>query len=204
MGVKLQDIEDGSHLILQIRTLDNQMELGATLKRHIKDNIIAIDLEYSGTQRLVFDRVLIDMECPQEDDLPIIWRNVKIVYYKSEYVLQVQSDGVRNNRRAAFRVSVAQTAMVRISGRAPQKILLKDISLTGFSISDRSKDLNLSMGDQINVSFQDWGFDIRLDGRVVRIEERDDMTVYGFEICSQCNDLSAYISIRQRRNLKRT
>lgn len=204
MGVKLQEIDEGSHLILQIRTLDNQMELGATLKRHIKDNIIAIDLDYSGPQRLVFDRVLIDMECPQEDDLPLIWRNVKIVSYKSEYLLQVSSDGVRNNRRAAFRVSVAQTAMVRIPGRAPQKILLKDISITGFSISDRSKDLNLSMGDQINVSFQDWGFDIRLDGRVVRVEEREDMIVYGFQICSQCNDLSSYISIRQRRNLKRT
>lgn len=204
MGVKLAEIEDGSHLVLKIRTLDNQMELGATLKKHLEDNIILIDLEYSGTQRLVFDHVLIDMEYPQEDDLPIIWRNVKIVSYKSEYVLQVRSEGVRNNRRGAFRVSVAQMAWFRMEGRALQKVLVKDISITGFSISDRSKELNLSIGDKVNISFEDWGYQIRLDGRMVRIEEREDMTIYGFEICSQCNDLASYISVRQRRNLKQT
>lgn len=204
LGVKLAEIEDGSHLVLKIRTLDNQMELGATLKKHLEDNIILIDLEYSGTQRLVFDHVLIDMEYPQEDDLPIIWRNVKIVSYKSEYVLQVRSEGVRNNRRGAFRVSVAQMAWFRMEGRALQKVLVKDISITGFSISDRSKELNLSIGDKVNISFEDWGYQIRLDGRMVRIEEREDMTIYGFEICSQCNDLASYISVRQRRNLKQT
>lgn len=204
MGVKLAEIEDGSHLVLKIRTLDNQMELGATLKKHLEDNIILIDLEYSGTQRLVFDHVLIDMEYPQVDDLPIIWRNVKIVSYKSEYVLQVRSEGVRNNRRGAFRVSVAQMAWFRMEGRALQKVLVKDISITGFSISDRSKELNLSIGDKVNISFEDWGYQIRLDGRMVRIEEREDMTIYGFEICSQCNDLASYISVRQRRNLKQT
>lgn len=202
MGVKLAEVEDGSHLTLKIRALDNQMEIGATLKRHLEDNIIVIDLEYDSTRRLVFDHVLIDMEYAQEDDLPIIWRNVKVVYYKSEYVLQVRSEGVCNNRRAAFRVSVAQMAWFRMAGRPPQKVMVKDISITGFAISDRSKDLKLAMGDLVNISFEDWGFEIRLDGRVVRIEEREDMTIYGFEICSQCNDLATYISVRQRRNLK--
>ena len=202
MGVKLAEIEEGSALVLRIRNQENQMELGASLKKQMDSNIILLDIDFSGPQRLVFDNVQVDLECPQEDDQPIVWRNVKIVNYKSEYVLQAHSDGVRNNRRGAFRVSVAQMASFHMDGRAPQKVMVKDISLTGFAVSDRQRELNLVQGDKATIDFEDWGYQIDVAGRMVRVEEREDMIVYGFQICSQCNDLSSYINIRQRRNLK--
>jgi len=37
-----------------------------------------------------------------------------------------------------------------------------------------------------------------LVGKVVRIEKRDDMIVYGMVIINICNDLSTYINIKQR------
>lgn len=204
MGVKLAEIEEEHDLKLQISNQTKHMKLGATLKKHINADIILIEIAYPGTQRLVFDNVQVDLECPQEDNQPIVWHNVTIKSYKEGYVLQVHSDGVRTNRRGAFRVSVAHMGSFHMNGHAPEQIMVKDISLTGFSISDRKKELNLSLGDQGTISFEDWGYEIRVTGRLLRIEEREDMTVYGFQICSQCNDLSSYITVKQRRNLKHT
>lgn len=200
-GVKLGEFEEGTQLILRIYAQDNHMDLGAVINRILDSNTILIDLEFSGTQRLVFDNVQVDVECPQENDLPLIWHNAKVISYQSYYVVQVHTEGVRKNRRGAFRVSVAQMAKFRMDGRAQQQVMVKDISITGFSISDRKKELGLSLGDKGSISFEDWGYQIDLTGRMVRIEEREDMTIYGFQICSQCNELASYINVRQRRNM---
>ena len=199
MGVKLAEVEDGSHLTLKIRALDNQMEIGATLKRHLEDNIIVIDLEYDSTRRLVFDHVLIDMEYAQEDDLPIIWRNVKVVNYREDYAMQVFSEGNRHNRRGCFRVSVAAVATLSMTGKTPQQVTVRDISLSGFSITDRKKELGLNLGDKLAINFEDMGHYIDLKGKVVRIQEEEDMVIYGLETYNLCRDLSSYISIKQRK-----
>lgn len=47
--------------------------------------------------------------------------------------------------------------------------------------------------------FEDIGHILDLAGRVVRVEEREDMTIYGLEICNLCKDLSSYVNIKQRR-----
>lgn len=202
MGNKFADIEEEQRLILHIRSNDKQMEMIAVLKKHLKDNLAVIDLLYSGPKPLNFDNVDIDMEYCPEQDVPFIWHNVKIVFYKNAYVLQVFSDGIRNNRRNSFRISVAKKVWCKIIGGVSQHVILKDVSLSGFSITDQKKELNLSIGTQLSISFEEWGYQINLDGRVVRIEEREDMIIYGMVICNMCNDLSPYINMKQRRNRK--
>ena len=83
-------------------------------------------------------------------------------------------------------------------GRESQYVMLKDVSVSGFSISDRKRELKLQKGNQLTISFEDLGYRMELAGRVVRIEERDDMIVYGMTITNICNDLSAYINVKQR------
>lgn len=202
MGNKFADIEEEQRLILHIRSNDKQMEMVAILKKHLKDNLAVIDLLYSGPKPLNFDNVDIDMEYCPEQDVPFIWHNVKIVFYKNAYVLQVFSDGIRNNRRNSFRISVAKKVWCKIIGGVSQHAIVKDISLSGFSITDQKKELNMTIGSQLSFSFEDWGYQIDLEGRVVRIEEREDMTIYGMVICNVCNDLSPYINMKQRRNRK--
>ena len=85
-----------------------------------------------------------------------------------------------------------------MQGREPQYVMVKDISVSGFSISDRQRELKLRKGDQLTISFEDQGFRLELAGRVVRIEEREDMIVYGMTITNICNDLSSYINFKQR------
>ena len=76
--------------------------------------------------------------------------------------------------------------------------MVRDLSLTGFSISDRKKELALDIGSELSVSFEDLGHVLNLTGRVVRIEEQEDVNIYGFEICNLCKDLSSYLSVKQR------
>lgn len=198
MGFKLAEIEENTRIVFHIHHGEQQMDLGGVLKKHIQENIAMIELDYSGSQRLVFDNVTIDMELPQENGIPLIWRNVKIVNHKIAYVMQATVDGVRNNRRNSFRVSVGKQAWFSMAGRQSQYVTVKDVSISGFSISDRKKELKLMKGNQLSLSFEDLGYRLELAGRVVRIEEREDMIVYGMVITNICNDLSSYVNIKQR------
>lgn len=200
MGVlKLSELEEGSQITLLIHDQENKMEISGVIKRHIRDDIVLISVEYKTAQRLIFDGVKIDMEYCHENDIPYLWHNVKIVNYKNDYVMQVFSDGMKYNRRDSFRVGVSVMAQLRVGGRNVHQVLIKDISMTGFAISDRKKELGFNKGDDVSVYFEDIGHILDLAGRVVRIEEREDMTIYGLEIRNLCKDLQSYVSIKQRR-----
>lgn len=202
MGYNFAEIEEGSPITLFASNNDRSLELKGNLKKHIKQNLALISIHYSDAddKRLNFDNVQLDVEFCQNNEVPYIWRNARIVNIKNEYVLQVTGEGVRHNRRNSFRVAVAQTALMRMLGRGSQHVMIKDISVTGFAISDRTKELGLSIGDKVSISFEDLGHKLDLDGTVVRIEERESMFVYGLEITNLCKDLSSYVTTKQRRN----
>lgn len=199
MGIKLSEIEEGSQITLQIYNSENNMQMGAVLKQHVREDIALISLEYDTKRRLNFDNVRIDMEYPYDDGVPIIWRNVKVVNYREDYAMQVFSEGNRHNRRGCFRVSVAAVATLSMTGKTPQQVTVRDISLSGFSITDRKKELGLNLGDKLAINFEDMGHYIDLKGKVVRIQEEEDMVIYGLETYNLCRDLSSYISIKQRK-----
>lgn len=198
MGFKLSEIEENTRIVFHIHHGEQQMDLGGILKKHLQDNLALITLDYKGSQRLVFENVKIDMEFPQDNGVPLIWRNVKIINHQVAYVLQVFGEGVRNNRRNSFRISVGKQGWFSMKGRESCYVTIKDVSASGFSISDRKQELKLAKGDQLSVSFEDLGYRLDLVGKVVRIEKREDMMVYGMVIINICNDLSTYINIKQR------
>lgn len=200
MGVKLSEIAEGDHITLKIKSLDKGLEMKAILKKHVKENIAIITLDYSSTKKLVFDNVQVDLEYVHENTMPVLWSNIKVVNYShSDYAIQVSSDGQKRNRRDSFRVSVAVMANMSMAGKGVQQVLIKDVSLSGFAITDREKELGLKMGDELTVGFEDLGHILKLVGRLVRIEEHEDMIIYGFEICNLCKDLSSYVSLKQQR-----
>lgn len=174
------------------------MTLGAWIKKIVKDNVAIIALDYPPGKRLVFNNVKVDMEYGQEEDVPVLWRDVRIASYKGEYVLQTTEDGKRHNRRGCFRVGVSTMAAMVSSGRGAGKVMIRDVSLSGYSITDRKKELELKVGDKVEVYFEDLGHMLNLVGRVVRIEEHEDMNIFGLEITNICKDLSSYISVKQR------
>ena len=204
MSIQFSEIAEQEFIRLRIHRGESQYALGAMIKRHLTDQYTLITLDYSGGQTLVFDNVTVDAEYFPPGDMPLLWKNVRVISQKNMYVLQVTGVPMRNNRRDSFRLPVAKMALMKRPGDRPMQVMVKEVSLSGFSITDSKKELNLAIGEQVSVFFEDWGFQMNLDGRVVRSEEREDMTIYGFSIRNLCKDLSLYINDKQRRIKRNT
>ena len=198
--MKLSEIQEGSKIALRLITKDKKLQLDAVLKKHIRENIAIITLMCDTSKKLTFDNVRVDLEYSPEGDVPLMWYSVKVVNYKDDdYAMQLFSDGTKHNRRGSFRVGVSSPAKVRNAAPGtPREVMIRDVSLTGFSVSDRKKELSLTSGDMLSVFWEDFGHILDLTGRVVRIETQDDVVIYGFEICNVCKDLPSYINKKQR------
>ncbi len=198
MGHLLSEIAEGERFVLHISNEGHSLDLYGIIKKHLKENIALISILHN--QRLNFENVHVDAEAMGEDNIPIMWRNVKIVSYKENYIMQAPTDGAKHNRRGCFRVAVAIVAQMKMGGNGARHVMVKDISLSGFAIADRKKELELSKGTLLSIYFDDLGCTIDLTGKLVRIEEREEMTIYGFQTVNLCHDLSNYLNLKQRRN----
>lgn len=200
MAYNFQDIEVNSPIILNIYLGDKHMELGAVVQKHLAQKLTLITLDYTGEKRLNFDNVQIDVQHQSGDKVPILWHSARILFYKNSYLLQVLTPGVRSNRRNSYRIPVGILCWLNMDGKKPMQTIIKDVSMTGFAVTDRKKELHLTSGDRASITFEDITFKIHLEGKVVRIEKHDDYIVYGFIIINICNDLTTYINMKQRRN----
>lgn len=203
MKQEFSEIEVGSRILLNLSSGNKSMEMGASIVRHLKDNIALISLDNSSGQVLKFDNININVIYTNNDGIPYIWMNSTIVYYQGQYLLQVKAEGGRrHNRRSSFRVGVSHYAKLRRAGHGEVEVVVRDISLTGFSITDRKKELNLQQGTHVLLRYEDIGHELELEGNVVRIEETEEYIIYGFVLTKSSRDLSSYVNMKQRQ--KRT
>ena len=201
MKVEFSKLEPGSRLNLHITNGLQSLEMGSTLSRHIKENIALITLDKYNEQVLTFENVSINIIYTNPEGIPYIWLNTKIVHYQGQYLIQVDPNGGRRfNRRSSFRVGVSHNARMRLADQGEVDVMVRDLSLSGFSITDRRNELNLSKGTHALVRFEDIGHQLELEGHVVRVEEGEGFTIYGFVITKSSRDLSSYVSVKQRRN----
>lgn len=199
MKQEFNEIEVGSRILMSLSSGNKSMEMGATITKHLKDNIALITLDNNSGQVLKFDNVVINIIYTNADGIPYIWLNSTVVYYQGQYLLQVKADGGRrHNRRNSFRVGVSHYAKLRVSGHGEVEVIVRDVSLTGFSITDRKNALNLTQGTHALLRYEDIGHELEIEGNVVRIEEMEDCTIYGFVITKSSRDLSSYVNLKQR------
>ena len=199
MKMEFSEIEEGGRLLLKLSSGNKSMEMDATIVKHLKDNIAIISIDNTSGQILKFDNIIINVVYTNEEGIPYIWLSSTIVYYQGQYLLQVKADGGRrHNRRNSFRVGVSHYAKLRMAGHGETEVVVRDISLTGFSITDRKKSLNLTAVTHGVLRYEDIGHELELEGNVVRIEETDDYIIYGFVITKSCKDLSSYVNTKQR------
>jgi len=196
------NIMDGSPIILMMHNGSVHSKMHGNIINLIRDDIATISLDTPTTQILKFDHMELELVYVAEDGTPFIWKKAKVVYFKNNYVLQVKGDGTKYNRRVTYRVSISQTAELRKVDDSIHSVLVKDVSLTGFSVMDKKNVLDLSMDDGVTITFQDINHTIDLYGTVIRIEQKEDSVIYGFTIRRSCRDLPSYITtkIGDRRN----
>lgn len=200
MKIAFSELEEGSLLTLHISNASNNMELSASIYRHVKPNIALIELNETEKRALNFNNVQVNVIYTDKDGIPYIWMNCSIVYHQKKYIVKVpDSGGHRYNRRGSFRVGVSRLALLHTENNGFKEVLVRDVSFSGFSITDRNKTLRLSEGSIAAVSFEDLGQQIDLIGKVVRIENTDDYDIYGCVITKSSRDLATYINLKQRK-----
>lgn len=202
MKYSFSEIRDGSPIIIIMHNGSVHSKMNGNIINLIREDIATISLDTPTSQILKFDHMELEFVYVSEDGVPYIWKKVKIVYFKNNYVLQVKGDGSKYNRRMTYRVSLSQTAELRKADDTIYHVAVKDVSLTGFSIADKKNQLHLSMEDGVTIFFEDVNHIIDLYGCVMRIEEKDDTIIYGFSIRRSCRDLPSYITTKlgNRRN----
>lgn len=202
MKYSFSDIKDGSPIIIMMHSGSVHSKLQGNIINLIREDIATISLDTPTSHILKFDHLDLEFIYIADDGVPYIWKKVKIVYFKNNYVLQVKGDGAKYNRRMTYRVSISEIAELRKSDDSIYSVTVKDVSLTGFSILDKKNELQLSKEDGVTIQFIDINHSIDLYGTVMRIEERDDSIIYGFMIRRSCRDLPSYITTKlgDRRN----
>ena len=202
MKYSFSDIKDGSPIIIMMHSGSVHSKLQGNIINLIRDDIATISLETPTSHILKFDHIDLEFVYIAEEGTPYIWKKVKIVYFKNNYVLQVKGDGTKYNRRMTYRVNISEIAQLRKADDSIYSVNVKDVSLTGFSILDKKRELRLSKEDGVSIQFIDINHTIDLYGTVMRIEEKDDGIIYGFMIRRSCRDLPSYITTKlgNRRN----
>ncbi len=198
------NIPTGSQVTFLLSNNSAQMTMEATIDELLREDLAVITLHTNVTQTLNFSNVHIDMMYTSPEGLPYQWSGVQIAYLKNRYLLKTNGIGHRLNRRSAFRVGVSRPGQLRIESGQILPVVIRDISLTGFSITDTSKKLPLKGGSTGTLIFEDIGHELDLFGSVIRVEERDNAIIYGFLIKRSCKDLASYVTAKQRRNRNST
>lgn len=202
MKFSFSDIREGSPIILMLHNGSVHMKMMGNVINLIREDIAIITLETSVSQVLKFDNIDLNVIYISEDGTPYIWKKAKVVYFKNNYVLEVKGEGSRYNRRVTYRVNISHCAQAYAANDTEYRVVVKDVSLSGFSIADKKNELHLSLDDGITIHFEDINHIIDLYGTVMRIEEREEYPVYGFMIRRSCRDLPSYITTKlgERRN----
>lgn len=203
MGKRLSALKIGTPISLRVSAQKKSRRFDAVLKKRIDENTIQITLLFDTKKKLIFDNVKTDLEYYPNGNVPTVWSDVKVTpvqseAFSSDYSVQVVTDGKRHNRRDTYRVGISAPVQVTSDiPNCPEQVILRDISLTGFSVTDEKKNLPFKQGDVITVLWTNLDHELTLTGQLIRVEEQESFIIYGFEICNVCKDLASYINVKQ-------
>lgn len=200
--MKLSEVNPGENLIIVISKDNKQLQLEAQVVENHTEETSEIVLNGGFGKMLVFKGVDIAVQYQPGDAVPIEWNTASIRTSEDKYELVARGDGTPHNRRKCFRVGVSAEGVMSRMGKEPQNITVKDVSLSGFAITDKFDVLDLKPNDLVRIEFEEDEIKIKLEGRAVRIDRGEDKTIYGFVITSICNNLSSFIMEKQRKMSK--
>lgn len=152
--------------------------------------------------------VTLDVSATKEGEYPYFWRNVNIErkeYNGKQYHLIIaDGEGVKFNRRKAFRVFVGEpgtmTKFPEINGHS---VRIKDISATGIAfLGDKTEKPLCKRGDMVSVKYFDTKLktNVEVSARVVRIIETDVGILYAASFSKLYPLVERYVAQKQLKN----
>lgn len=209
--MKLGELEIGTEISIELKAGQNCRTFRQTVEQIVKGVVITSPLIYEGRMLdLSAGGISITVFAQAGGEVPLQFRGctAKLVQGKEKRFCAIacSNEGKRVNRRSNFRIFIGERGVAELSGKAGTKleVTVKDLSLTGVSfVADKAKwEKDVSC---VWVEFPGrYGDRIRIQGSVVRVTEvENNLLVVGCRILKCANDLSAYITHKQRESLKK-
>jgi len=157
------------------------------------------------------DGLFFEFSAVRDGEVPYFWKNVNISreVRNNEVFHAISSDvdGVRLNRRNAFRVFIGLDGeAINLDDKKSHHITVKDISSTGIGIlSRKNEDPLFEVGNLLQVRYRDEDFyiDVDITCRVVRMYESDVGYVYGCQFSRLYPKVENYVAQRQLKKAKK-
>ena len=197
--IYLTDLTEGSSVTVSSRTNGNTVEFNGTVVK-VYDSFICLDIPKVDGKILSFKGVNTDVLAAVEEGALYKFSDCSIAYLKGYYVVKCTREGRKINRRKSFRVGVSIIGSMYRLGVDPVNVYVRDISETGFSITT---DKELEINEEICVRYDDLGYKIVLNGKIVRMVEQDWKNVYGLQQTKENAGLNTYIANKQRDILRK-
>lgn len=186
--MKINEIEEGSGVSLIVSRDNMSVELPSEIIKVFDDAVLANCFMQDNTL-ITFDaaNLAIEMMVVKPGEVPYNFKNVQVsvVEYEGQryHCLRTGTNGVRLNRRNAFRVFIGENGSVaEMPGNKTASVLIKDLSSTGvgFLIGKNAAE-SFEIGTRVSVVFTDstLGNKIEAEGKIVRIMEQETQILYG-------------------------
>lgn len=152
--------------------------------------------------------ITLDVSAVKGGEYPYFWRNVKIERkeYNGKYyhLIKAEGEGVKFNRRKAFRVFVGEAGeMTRFPELNSKAVRVKDISATGIAfLGDKGTKPLCNRGDMVSVRYYDSVLRTKIDvsARVVRVIETEVGLLYAASFSKLYPMVERYVAQKQLKN----
>lgn len=209
--MKLGELEIGTEISIELKAGQKSWTFRQTVEQILKGVVITSPLIYEGRMlNLSAGDISITVFAQAGGEVPLQFRGctAKLVQGKEKKFCAIacSNEGKRVNRRSNFRIFIGERGVAELSGKSGTKleVTVKDLSLMGVSfVADKAKwEKDVSY---VWVEFPGrYGDRIRIQGSVVHVTEvENNLLIVGCRILKCANDLSTYITHKQRESLKK-
>lgn len=209
--MKLGELEVGTEISVELKIGPKSLTCHQIVEKVTKGIVITSPLIYEGRMLdLSSGDIAISVYVNAGGEVPMQFRgcSAQLIQGKEKKFCAIacNNEGKRVNKRSNFRIYIGERGTVELSDKPSAKVeaTIKDLSLTGVAfVVDKVKwEKDVSY---VWVEFPGrYGERIRIQGSVVHVTETENnLLVVGCRILKCANDLSTYITHKQRENLKK-
>ncbi len=206
--MKIYELEEGTEVTLVVLYDEKTLNLKSTCVGAKGKDLLIAALRVDGkVLNLGMNDVKVNVMMDRENEKPLMWTacEVKMVVVKGTPLMKVSTkfDGQPVNRREDFRLYIGGAAKGRIGrNKEALQMVLRDVSYSGFAVFLEGK-VQCEIGNPIRVVHKDAELMAMLDlqGKIVRMEERNDRLLLGCKLDLPSAVLGKYISDKQQKIL---
>ena len=211
--MNITEIASGTNIKLIAKIQNETIEFDSVIDEVIPNKRIVLASAVYRNDKLITFRgkgLIVDVLVSPTDDKPYLFKNVTLNLMKKSdntywYNLVTNAAGKPQNRRRSFRCYVGAASTMQLgSNRSTEDIVIRDVSIDGFSFVC-SNELDIPNEKVVHTVLNDYipelaeNFSFHMYGIIVRKQDLDEhRVIYGCRLNSPVKGLEVYIVKKER------